>query len=296
MVTIFRDDFLFRFRSGEFTFPMRWRHYLSVMAWTIIAATLIFAAFPPIGVWPLSLVSLYLFLVFWAPRSDDARAVETLWFLFGLGTMYWLFGLFGVYALALIFIMAGYFALLATLIGTTRSLSAGLRALEVGVFAMAIEWLRGDAWYLRFPWYTPCHALAQAPTCIAACHWIGTYGLSGLVWGIAAWAAFGRPRYAFAYLLLPACSLFLPAIETPNRSAVLVQCEDSSKLGSILSAISTGGTDLVVLPEYAYPYGIDTALASKQGPVAVAKKSCRWSLEVDGSYGPGLSKCGGCAR
>lgn len=247
------------------------------------------AAFPPVGWWPFSLVALYVLLRILRDKNPtDARAVGLFYgFLFGLGTMYWMFGLFGFSALALVFIMAGYFALLGTLIGTTRFISPGWRALQVALFAMAIEWLRGDAWYLRFPWYTPAHALAQAPAWIGACHWIGTYGLSGLVWGIAAWTAFGKPAYGLAYAILPASALLLPAFATPNQLAVLVQCEDSSKLGPILSEIGTRGVDLVVLPEYAYPYGIDTALAPKQGPVAVAKKlSCPVIFgTVEGTYG-----------
>jgi apolipoprotein N-acyltransferase len=247
------------------------------------------AAFPPLGLWPLSLASLYLFLrALRDKNSTDARAVGLVYgFLYGLGTMYWFFGLFGPSALALVFIMAGYFAILGTLIGATRCDSPGMRALQVAVFAMAIEWGRGDAWYLRFPWYTPAHALAQAPVWIACCRWIGTYGLSGAVWGIAAWAAFGKPTYALAYLVLPACALLLPAVEPPDQTAVLVQCEDSSKLGSLLSQIDMRGANLVVLPEYAYPYGIDTALKSGQGPVAVAQKlSCPVIFgTVEGTYG-----------
>src|SRR3954451_19741622 len=88
------------------------------------------AAFPPIGLWPLALLSLYLFLKTMSDKSPtDARAIGLCYgFVFGLGTMYWLFGLFGPSALALVFIMAGYFALLGTLIGGARSDSPGWRA------------------------------------------------------------------------------------------------------------------------------------------------------------------------
>src|SRR5262245_5892088 len=88
------------------------------------------AAFPPIGLWPLALLSLYLFLKTLGDKPPaDARAIGLCYgFIFGLGTMYWLFGLFGPSALALVFIMAGYFAILGTAIGTTRAASAGVRA------------------------------------------------------------------------------------------------------------------------------------------------------------------------
>ncbi len=257
--------------------------------WSLGSGLLGAAAFPPLGLWPLALISLFLFLrLIGCKNPSEARAIGLLYgFAFGLGTMYWLFGLFGVYALVLIVIMANYFVLLASLIAMTRDSPAAVRALAVTVFAIAVEWFRGDAWYLRFPWYTPAHALAQSPAWIACSHWIGTYGLSGLVWGIAAWAAFGKPYFALAYLLLPAGSFLLPAIEPPNLSAVLVQCEDTSKLEPLLSALPTKQVDLVVLPEYAYPFGIDTALKSKQGPVALAKRlDCPVIFgTVDGTYG-----------
>ncbi|HEV8060080.1 MAG TPA: nitrilase-related carbon-nitrogen hydrolase [Gemmataceae bacterium] len=257
--------------------------------WSLGSGLLGAAAFPPVGLWPMALISLFLFLRTIASKNpSEARAIGLLYgFAFGLGTMYWLFGLFGVYALVLIVIMANYFVLLASLIAMTRESPAAVRALAVAIFAMAVEWFRGDAWYLRFPWYTPPHALAQSPIWISSCHWIGTYGLSGLVWGIAAWTTFGKPYFALAYLVLPVGSFILPAVEPPNQSAVLVQCEDTSKLEPLLSAIPTEQVDLVVLPEYAYPYGIDTALKSKHGPVALAKRlACPVIFgTVDGTYG-----------
>jgi len=205
--------------------------------------------------------------------------------------MYWMFNIFGLYAVTLIALMAGYFGILATLIGMTGGSSAQRRALATACFAVAVEWLRGDAWYLRFPWYTPPHALAQSPAWIAPSHWIGAYGLSFVVWGIAALTAFGKLYYALPLLALPACSFFLPSVEQPTELAILVQVEESYQLDSVLARIPYERVDLMVLPEYAYPMGIDGALRSKRGPAALAKRfACPVVFgTVLGSYGePGF--------
>src|SRR5262249_3904142 len=147
-------------------------------------------------------------------RDQDTRAARNLGLVYGIafagGTMYWLFWIFKYVAVSFLGIMAAYFGLFATLVGMTRGMRVPVRVGLVALFAVATEWLRGDAWYLRFPWYTPLHALAAAPPCVAAARWLGTFGLSGAFWLIAAAGAFWRP-YAFAaFLLLPACWLLLP--------------------------------------------------------------------------------------
>src|SRR5205807_10048567 len=112
-----------------------------------------------------------------------------------------------------------------TLVGLTRGLPALARAALVALFAVGVEWLRGDAWYLRFPWYTPPHALAAAPPCVAGARWLGTYGLSYAIWLALAAGAFWRPHAYAAFLLLPACWLLLPPDGEPDRRALLLQTE-----------------------------------------------------------------------
>jgi apolipoprotein N-acyltransferase len=247
------------------------------------------AAFPPLGLWPLSLVSIYLFLSILRDRTaTEARSLGMLYgFVYGLGTMYWFFGIFGFYAISLIALMAGYFGLLATLIGMTRGRPLFARAALVALFAVAVEWLRGDAWYLRFPWYTVPHALAASPAWIAPARWVGTYGLSYGLWFIAAASALGRIRYALAVLLIPASSLLLPSFEPPDRQALIVQAEDPFKIESLIDGVPTGSFDLAALPEYAFPFSMDGALASKRGPRALARKlNCPVVFgTVEGTYG-----------
>jgi apolipoprotein N-acyltransferase len=258
-------------------------------AWSLTAGIAGAAAFPPLGIWPLVLVSVVLFLFTLGRKpAGEARVIGLVYGLvFGLGTMYWFFGIFSIYAVTLVALMAGYFGLMATLIGMTSRQNILARALLTGCFAVAIEWLRGDAWYLRFPWYTAPHALAQSPAWIAACRWLGSYGLTFIVWTIAACAAFGKLRYALTFCLLPGFALLLPPIESPDRTALLVQIEESHRISSMLDSLPYQRVDLVVLPEYAYPDGIQRAIADSKGPVALARRfACPVIFgTVEGSYG-----------
>src|SRR5262249_7686347 len=148
------------------------------------------------------------------------------------------FSIFGLMTIGLLGLFSFYYGLLGMLIGMSRGQPVLVRALLTGMFAVGIEWLRGDAWYLRFPWYTVPHALAQAPIWIAPVRWIGTYGLSFAIWIIAALGAFYRPWVWCTYALLPACALLLPAFEHPNRQALLLQIEDHAGIERLIPKVT----------------------------------------------------------
>jgi apolipoprotein N-acyltransferase len=251
------------------------------------------AAFWPLAFWPLLLVSVALFLRLL--RDQDGQTARNIGLVYGLtfaaGTMYWMFWIFGALAIPLLALMAAYFGLLATLVALTRGLGVPARAALVALFAVAIEWLRGDAWYLRFPWYTPPHALAAAPPMVAAARWLGVYGLSYVVWLIAAVGAFGRPHAWLAFLLLPACWFLLPPDGDPDRRALLLQTEQQS-VEQLIARIPEGKVDLAVLPEYAYTSSPEYALAARNGPAALARRTSSPVVfgAVRGPYGePGFS-------
>jgi apolipoprotein N-acyltransferase len=205
--------------------------------------------------------------------AAEARQLGILYGLaYGLGTMYWLFGLFGLVAISFVGLMAGYFGILATLIALVRDRPAWARVALAAMFAVAVDWLRGDAWYVRFPWYTAPHALAASPPWIAPTAWVGTYGLSYLVWLIVAAGAFVHVRYWLAFLLLPASSLLLFPIGSADSTALFVQAEDSAVVRALLRSSPLDHCDLTVLPEYAFPDGIEAALSSSGGPAAFARK------------------------
>src|SRR5947207_9081167 len=89
-------------------------------------------------------------------RDQDVQTARNIGMVYGLafagGTMHWMFRLFAGLAIPLLAIMAAYFGLLATLIALTRGQKVMARVCLIALFAVAVEWLRGDAWYLRFPW------------------------------------------------------------------------------------------------------------------------------------------------
>jgi len=236
-------------------------------------------AFPPVGLWPLALAGVAGFL--WLLRDEEAENALNLGlvygFAYGLGTLYWLAWLFGFLVLAFVGLFALYFGVLALLIAKTKGSSPFLRAVLAGVFVVAIEWLRGDAWYLRFPWYTVPHALAQEPAWIASARWLGSCGLSFLVWFLAGLGAFGRPWAWSAFLLLPLASLLLPTPAPPDRRALLLQTEALDGVEDLIATLAEvgqprpAGIDLAVLPEYAYFTPYQTALASQKGPAVLAR-------------------------
>jgi apolipoprotein N-acyltransferase len=246
------------------------------------------AAFWPLSLWPLILVSLALFLRL--IRDQDCRTACNLGLLYGLafaaGTMYWMFWIFGTLAISLLAIMAAYFCLLAYLVALTRGLSVPARAALAALFAVAVEWLRGDAWYLRFPWYTPTHALAAAPPCVAATRWLGTYGLSYVIWFLTALGAFGRPLAFLGLVLLPGCWLLLPPDGEPDRRALLLQTEQFEGVEQLIARAARQKVDLAVLPELAYLRSPEQVLGGRAGPAALARRTSSPVVfgAVEGTY------------
>jgi apolipoprotein N-acyltransferase len=247
------------------------------------------AAFWPLSLWPLMLASIALFL--WLLRDEDTRAARYLGLLYGLafagGTMHWMFHIWGAWAAPLLALMAAYFVLFAMLVASTRGLRPTARAALAALFAVAVEWLRGDAWALHFPWYTPAHALAASPPSIAAARWVGTYGISYVLWLIAAAGAFVGPRAWCAFFLLPACWLLLPGDGEPDRRALLVQTEEYEGVEKVIATIPKAKVDLAVLPELAYGRSPEYALARPNGPAALARKTSSPVVfgAVEGTYG-----------
>ncbi len=245
------------------------------------------AAFWPISLWPLMLVSLALFLRLL--RDQDAQTARNIGLVYGLtfaaGTMHWMFLIFGLLAIPLLAIMAAYFGLLANLYALTRGFNVTTRVCLAALFAVAVEWLRGDAWYLRFPWYTPAHALASVPPMIAGTRWLGTYGLSFVIWLIAAAGAF-RPLAYLGFLLLPAFWVMLPEDGIPDCRVVLVQSEVGS-IERVIAQIPAEKADLCVLPELAYTCSPQSALSARNGPADLARKTyCPVVFgAVEGTYG-----------
>lgn len=259
------------------------------LSMAVVAGLLGAAAFPPISAHVLILVSMTLFL--WLLREQDHQTARNLGVVYGLtlglGTMYWFFVVFTVKALPLIFLMALYCALLAQCVAMTKGIKPIWRILLTACCAVGIEWLRGDAWYLRFPWYTAPHALAIEPFLITPVRWLGVYGFSFVLWGLMAAGVFWKPLALVGIPLLLAGGFVLPGFEPPNQRVLLVQAEEEQNTEAVLATIPAERVDLVVLPEYAYHRSAKSALASPNGPKSVAARTqCPVVFgAVDGEYG-----------
>jgi apolipoprotein N-acyltransferase len=253
------------------------------------AGLLAAASFLPFRLAPLAIVATCLFL--FVIRNKDTQTARNLGLLYGLalggGASYWFFNIFFTLAIPLIAIFAAYFGVFATLVSLTRGHGALPRAAIVALFGVGVEWLRGDAWYLRYPWYTVPHALAAEPFLIAPVRWLGTYGFSYVIWLVAGWGAFGHVRPWLAFLLLVVGWFLLPPVEEPPNKAVLVQCESFNGPDLVLPRIPADKVDLAVFPEYAYFSAPQKVLGWNDGPAQLARKlSCPVVFgAVEGEYG-----------
>src|SRR5262249_9504197 len=115
--------------------------------------------------------------------------------------------------------------------------------------------------------------------------WLGVYGLSLVIWLIAAAGAF-RPYAYAAFLALPAFWLLLPADGDPDRRVLLLQTESGS-IEPLIAAAPTGKADLAVLPEYAYSSSPESVLAGRNSPAVLARKTSGPVVfgAVEGTYG-----------
>jgi apolipoprotein N-acyltransferase len=255
----------------------------------IVAGLLGIVAFPPFSLHLLILPSMALFL--WTLRDLDASTARQVGIVygmcFGLGTMYWFFVVFTVKALPLIFLMALYFGLLAQCVAMTKGMKPLWRIVIVATCAVGIEWLRGDAWYLRFPWYTAPHAFATEPFLIAPVRWLGVYGFSLVLWLIVTAGVFWRPWAWTGIIVVLLTGFLLPDFAPPDKRALLVQAEEEQNIEALLPSIPATKYDLVVLPEYAYHRSVRSVLTSTVGPKSVAARTqCPVVFgAVEGEYG-----------
>jgi len=106
---------------------------------------------------------------------------------------------------------------------------------------------------------------------VAGARWLGTYGLSFVIWLFAAAGAF-RPWAYAGFLLLPAFWLLLPAAGEPDCRAVLLQSEYGG-CDRLIAAVPDEKADLCVLPELAYTWSPQQALSGPNSPAALARKT-----------------------
>lgn len=242
------------------------------IALILAAAALGMLAFPPFGHWSLALLA---WIPLWAALRDTGFKLGTrLGVLFGMllyaGTLTWLFVLFGPLALCLFFILALFTGLSGGLIGWASKhhpRAAWLPLFAACTFA-AIEYFRCEWFWLRFPWVTAGTALG--PNWLTP--WLGVYGTGFLILlGTAAVACGGRAWRIAGSILLVALGIqraLPPKIANDARDTQPVillqseQCDFDSYLRTTISQQPKPGT-IVVWPEYAAPYELDSRMAQR---------------------------------
>jgi apolipoprotein N-acyltransferase len=141
-------------------------------------------SFEPYGLWPLTWFALVPLLTAQAYLRRD--------FVFAAGLLFgivhaalsfsWMFGIFGLLTVLLFSVYATYFAL-AFLFVRASTEAWGDRALlwSAPIAWVAIEWLRSEAWWLKFSWFTAGSSLAGNERLIQTASIVGAYGLSALI-------------------------------------------------------------------------------------------------------------------
>ena len=248
------------------------------LALVLLSGVILPLCYPPFGWGPVVLLVFPLLLL--ATTKTTPRRAFYLGMLQGLvgygGSLVWLFNIFGVSAIALLFICAFFTALFCLLCNflTRQTNSAVLKMVLAATLWTAIEFYRSELFVLRFPWITAGSALG--PTFLSPV--VGVYGTSFLV--IAASAGFLRRKTVWPALLLSACvvwlGLFHPGrIEPDDEESIVVTVVQSEtcRLQSYVKLTRMAhqdSPDLIIWPEYSLPYDV----RKRDGEFDILKDLC----------------------
>lgn len=225
----------------------------------LLSALLYSASFPPVEwpwLMPVALGGLFLVLRDLPPAQALLAGFAHGFVAYGLGAS-WFWQIFQGMALALFGILASFHALYAVLMANlARRLQGGTRgpryALAGAALWTLVEFIRGELFWLNFPWFGV--GLARGPHPLLP--WVGVYGVTFLtVVGVGWLLTKGRARWAgLAALAALAWPGWPPAAETkPQLPVTAIQAETAplrTYLG--LSDSAPPGPRVLVWPEYAY--------------------------------------------
>lgn len=210
-------------------------------------------AFAPEGLSWLVHLSFAVLLVCLRDLKPAAAMLAGFWWgfvTFGIAVS-WFWNIFGAMALGLFGILACFPAAFAWL--NAHVIQRGWKglglALFIGVNWTTLEFIRGEIFWLKFPWFGL--GLAFTPSALQA--WIGTYGVTSLVvTGIAGMITTRR-----WFTLIPALLPLVPSPPIPEDGAeriVCVQAEGASLEQLLaLSRSAHAGPAHFVWPEYSIP-------------------------------------------
>lgn len=260
----------------------------------MISAVTFAASFPPFGAWWLMPVAMGLFLVAvrgLAPKTAFVSGFGHGLLAYGL-TLPWMWLIFGPMAALLWGILAAFHAVFALLAVTwcPSIPSRWQRAIWLALAWMALEYIRGEVFWLKFPWATV--SLSRGPNILLP--WFGVYATGLLLMLGLALVIECRQRWPGAALILVWYFLPLPqmpATSGPPLKVTAIQAEGAMPNRLLeLSAASPAQKDFIVWPEYAFPGNL---LAAKPDLTAIQSfLKERQSLLVIGAqtYAPTGSK------
>ena len=239
--------------------PIRMRYMLAVGSGLLGAV-----AFLPLGWWPLILVAWPVLLV--ALRGAGQRHGRYVGLVhgivyYGVG-MSWMDSIFQQAAWGLWLILALFSWLAGAVIGEVSARHP--RAPWLGIYAAlvwsAVEFVRSEVFWLRFPWQT--NGLGLGPTWLSP--WIGVYGAGFLVVLAGGLLVSGRKLQGFAgaalALTLLALGCFRPppvTDTTPPIPVLAVQNENCDFYGCYeMTALRPFSKGIVLWPEYAASFDL----------------------------------------
>lgn len=234
----------------------------------VLSAGLGMLVFPPAG-WSAFAVLAWLPLLFALREAKPAHAfylgLAHGVLLFGV-TMAWLVKVFAgapQMAVPLVLIMALFTALFARgyAVAQRRHRPGWAVALFAACWWLALEFYRGEIFYLKFPWLTP--GVGLGPTCVSPV--LGVYGASFLLI-LAAALVCQRRRHCLTGAVLMAGLLGLavlqknkPAPESTGVRVLAVQSEVAdidNNLALTRCALGATPPDIILWPEYALPFDV----------------------------------------
>ena len=248
----------------------------------LIASALAFAlAFPPfghswilLGVWPAFLVAIR------GLRPSFARGAGFLWGLIAFGAgVSWFWNIFEARCIPLFAILAIFPALFAGLLAWAekKGLSGARLAGFAAVAWCALEFVRGEIFWLKFPWLT--FGTSLDPFFLHPL--IGTYGVGfcltlGMSLAINGSAKTRRIAWATSLLLVIASHLPLPTPPEVNPGIRItgIQAEAVAPEEYLsLTEASAQKSDLVIWPEYSVPFDLrkSTRLFQRVAEVSSAR-------------------------
>lgn len=243
--------------------PLDWRQALR---FAILAVVTFHIAYTPMAYSGLAMVIvIYVFALIQLARLPSTRQVFYLTLAVGFACfapqLYFFWGLFGAFAIALWAILALWLVLF---VGLTRLaiLQLGLRraAWLIPCFWTGLEFFRSELYYLRFSWLNVGYAFAESP--LIPWRFQGVYGIGFVVaivgtillvwnWRAVKWVVVGSLVYVLAALLLNSSAPPAGRTELP-LAGVQLEFPDEEEIPGILNRLVRQHPDaeLLVLSEY----------------------------------------------